>query len=32
VALQPVHRRSVPDEVFDQLVADIIDGELAPGE
>jgi GntR family transcriptional regulator, transcriptional repressor for pyruvate dehydrogenase complex len=32
VALQPVHRRSVPDEVFDQLVADIVDGELSPGE
>jgi GntR family transcriptional regulator, transcriptional repressor for pyruvate dehydrogenase complex len=32
LALQPVHRRSVPDEVFDQLVASIVDGELAPGE
>jgi GntR family transcriptional regulator, transcriptional repressor for pyruvate dehydrogenase complex len=32
VPLQPIHRRSVPDEVFDQLVADIIDGELAVGE
>jgi DNA-binding FadR family transcriptional regulator len=31
VSLQPVTRRSVPDEVFDQLVDDIVAGELAPG-
>jgi GntR family transcriptional regulator, transcriptional repressor for pyruvate dehydrogenase complex len=32
MALQPVARRSVPDEVFEQIVADVVDGELAPGE
>jgi GntR family transcriptional regulator, transcriptional repressor for pyruvate dehydrogenase complex len=31
VVLHPVARRSVPDEVFDQLVTDILDGELVPG-
>jgi GntR family transcriptional repressor for pyruvate dehydrogenase complex len=31
-AFQPVARRSVPDEVFDQLVRGIVDGELAAGE
>jgi len=31
MALQPVARRSVPDEVFEQIVADVVDGELAPG-
>ena len=30
--LQPVTRRSVPDEVFDQLVAEVTGGDLAPGE
>ena len=30
--LQPVARRSVPDEVFEQIVADVVGGELAPGE
>ncbi|MEP7739908.1 GntR family transcriptional regulator [Nocardioides sp. 31GB23] len=30
--LHPVHRRSVPDEVFDQVLADVVDGELSPGE
>lgn len=29
--LQPVARRSVPDEVFEQIVADVVRGELAPG-
>jgi DNA-binding FadR family transcriptional regulator len=29
---QPVERRSVPDEVFEQIVADVVGGELAPGE
>jgi GntR family transcriptional regulator, transcriptional repressor for pyruvate dehydrogenase complex len=29
--LTPVNRRSVPDEVFDQLFADIVSGELPPG-
>jgi GntR family transcriptional regulator, transcriptional repressor for pyruvate dehydrogenase complex len=31
VPLSPVARRSVPDEVFDQLAADILAGELAVG-
>jgi GntR family transcriptional repressor for pyruvate dehydrogenase complex len=31
MALQPVSRRSVPDEVFEQIVADVVGGELAPG-
>lgn len=31
MAFTPVSRRSVPDAVFDQLAADIIGGELAPG-
>ena len=30
--LQPVSRRSVPDEVFDQVLAEVVDGELAAGE
>jgi GntR family transcriptional regulator, transcriptional repressor for pyruvate dehydrogenase complex len=30
--LRPISRRSVPDEVFDQLVADIVAGDLSPGE
>ena len=30
--LQPVTRRSVPDEVFDQLVAEVMGGDLGPGE
>lgn len=29
---EPVARRSVPDEVFDQLVRGIVDGELPAGE
>jgi DNA-binding FadR family transcriptional regulator len=29
--LQPVARRSVPDEVFEQIVADVVGGHLAPG-
>lgn len=32
MALRPINRRSVPDEVFDQLVADIMTGDLGPGE
>jgi GntR family transcriptional regulator, transcriptional repressor for pyruvate dehydrogenase complex len=32
MALEPVTRRSVPDEVFEQIVADVVGGELAPGE
>lgn len=29
---QPVNRRSVPDEVFDQLLSELVEGRLAPGE
>jgi len=32
MALQPVARRSVPDEVFDQIIDDVVSGEFAPGE
>jgi DNA-binding FadR family transcriptional regulator len=30
--LQPVTRRSVPDEVFDQVLGEVVDGGLAAGE
>src|SRR5512144_3301697 len=30
--LQPVTRRSVPDEVFDQVLTEVVDGGLAAGE
>lgn len=30
--LQPVVRRSVPDEVFDQVLAEVVDGEIPAGE
>ena len=30
--LQPVTRRSVPDEVFDQVLDEVVSGGLAPGE
>lgn len=32
MALQPVHRRSVPEDVFEQIVADVLSGEMQPGE
>jgi GntR family transcriptional repressor for pyruvate dehydrogenase complex len=32
MALQPVNRRSVPEDVFDQLVDEVLRGNLAPGE
>lgn len=32
MALQKVTRRSVPDEVFEQLLAELMAGELGPGE
>jgi GntR family transcriptional regulator, transcriptional repressor for pyruvate dehydrogenase complex len=32
VALQPVTRRSVPEEVFEQIAADVLSGEMQPGE
>src|SRR4029079_16032306 len=31
MALQPVNRRSVPEDVFDQIVADVLSGEMQPG-
>lgn len=30
--LQPVTRRSVPDEVFDQVLGEVVSGSLEPGE
>jgi len=30
--LQPVNRRSVPDEVFDQVLTEVVEGGLGPGE
>ncbi|CAB4721881.1 MAG: GntR family transcriptional regulator [Actinobacteria bacterium] len=30
--LQPVIRRTVPDDVFDQVLGEVVDGALAPGE
>ncbi|RDH79152.1 FadR family transcriptional regulator [Mycolicibacterium moriokaense] len=32
MALQPVNRRSVPEEVFEQIVSDVLSGEMAPGQ
>ncbi len=32
MALQPVHRRSVPEEVFEQIASDVLSGEMQPGE
>ena len=32
MALQPVIRRSVPEEVFEQIVSDVLSGEMQPGE
>jgi len=32
MALQKVTRRSVPDEVFEQLLSEVMAGELGPGE
>jgi GntR family transcriptional regulator, transcriptional repressor for pyruvate dehydrogenase complex len=31
MALQPVIRRSVPDEVFDQIATDVLSGAMRPG-
>ncbi len=30
--LKPVTRRSVPDEVFDQVLAEVVDGQIGAGE
>lgn len=32
MALQPVSRRSVPEDVFEQILADVLSGEMRPGE
>lgn len=32
MALQAVKRRSVPEEVFEQVAADVLSGEMQPGE
>lgn len=32
MALRPVNRRSVPEDVFEQIIADVLSGEMAPGE
>ncbi|MCW2822182.1 MAG: FadR family transcriptional regulator [Marmoricola sp.] len=32
MVLKPVERRLVPENVFDQLLAEVVDGELAPGD
>lgn len=32
MALQPVTRRSVPDAVFDQVLAEVVDGEIEAGD
>ena len=31
MALRPVSRRLLPDEVFDQILGEVVDGDLAPG-
>ncbi len=32
MALQPVNRRSVPEDVFEQILADVLSGEMRPGD
>ncbi|CAJ1582725.1 FadR/GntR family transcriptional regulator [[Mycobacterium] wendilense] len=32
MALQPVNRRSVPEDVFDQLIGEVLRGDLRPGD
>ncbi len=32
MALQPVNRRSVPEDVFDQIVGEVLSGQMQPGE
>ena len=32
MALQPVNRRSVPEDVFEQIVAEVLSGQMQPGE
>ncbi|MCH9667502.1 MAG: GntR family transcriptional regulator [Actinomycetia bacterium] len=31
MAMQPVNRRSVPEDVFEQIVAEVLSGEMEPG-
>src|SRR5690349_10279229 len=32
MALQPVNRRSVPEDVFEQIIAEVLSGGMQPGE
>lgn len=32
MALQPVTRRTVPEDVFDQIVAEVLSGDMQPGD
>lgn len=32
MALQPVNRRSVPEDVFEQIAAEVLSGEMKPGD
>jgi GntR family transcriptional repressor for pyruvate dehydrogenase complex len=32
MALQPVRRQSVPEDVFEQIVAEVLSGDMQPGE
>lgn len=32
MALKPVNRRSLPEDVFDQIVSEVLSGEMRPGE
>ena len=32
MVLQPVNRRSVPEDVFEQILAEVLSGEMQPGE
>jgi DNA-binding FadR family transcriptional regulator len=32
MALQPVNRRSVPEDVFEQILAEVLSGEMTPGQ
>ncbi|MFG2794874.1 FadR/GntR family transcriptional regulator [Streptomyces sp. NPDC048419] len=32
MSFQPINRRSVPDEVFEQLLSELVEGRLTPGE
>src|SRR5690349_9159928 len=32
MALSPVTRRTIPDDVFEQIMSNVLNGEMAPGE